>query len=236
MQSWYVLPALIFLGFASLIYIGIRTKTKKWIFSGIIHSVLFINFVVATEVYAVTSLAYDLAVGAFFISYVWALLQCIFSIREYLMRLQVVQSLRKDTLSASIEADYGVRLQTQTPQSTPPPVQHVAVNEPAPIVDNRAESVVESSTPVTEPTSGTLDINAASEEELAKLPGIGLILAKKAVAHRQQIGGFATTNQFFEYLQLKPHIVERIQSRVSASKPENSTNVNENPSGRLVDF
>jgi hypothetical protein len=63
-----------------------------------------------------------------------------------------------------------------------------------------------------------------------------LILAKKAVAHRQQIGGFATTNQFFEYLQLKPHIVERIQSRVSASKPENSTNVNENPSGRLVDF
>lgn len=65
-----------------------------------------------------------------------------------------------------------------------------------------------------------LELNSASEEEIAALPGVGIILAKKAISVRQTKGGFCSIDEFMEILGLKPHIVVRIRPLVKVHPPE----------------
>ncbi|WP_052342598.1 ComEA family DNA-binding protein [Bacillus sp. EB01] len=78
-----------------------------------------------------------------------------------------------------------------------------------------------------------VDINRADEKELAQLPGIGIILAKKAVAERSKTGGFKSYDEFSELLGLKPHIAERVRPLVTVSSVGEFT---PNRGGRMVDF
>ena len=43
-----------------------------------------------------------------------------------------------------------------------------------------------------------LDINSCTEEELAELPGVGLILAKKTIKIRNEKGNFTSVDEFIE--------------------------------------
>ncbi|MBI6874763.1 ComEA family DNA-binding protein [Clostridium aciditolerans] len=83
-----------------------------------------------------------------------------------------------------------------------------------------------------------IDINTASESELASLPGIGLILAKKAINHRETKGYFNSVDEFSKILSLKPHILERIKPLVIVNKFESEYKTDELSSkiGRIVDF
>jgi len=79
-----------------------------------------------------------------------------------------------------------------------------------------------------------VDINSAPVEALADLPGIGAVLARKALDIREKTGGFVSLESFTEALELKPHIVERIRTLVAVGP------VSEAPAvvlkGRMVDF
>ncbi|WML33264.1 helix-hairpin-helix domain-containing protein [Clostridium sp. OS1-26] len=83
-----------------------------------------------------------------------------------------------------------------------------------------------------------ININTASEGELASLPGIGLILAKKAINHRETKGSFNSIAEFAEILSLKPHVLERIKPLIIVNKIETESKTNEFSSkiGRIVDF
>jgi DNA uptake protein ComE-like DNA-binding protein len=80
-----------------------------------------------------------------------------------------------------------------------------------------------------------VDLNHASEQELAALPSIGIILAKRAVDLRETRGGFRSVEDFGEALDLKPHKVERIRPLVSTSTPVQRSQPPESP-GRVVDY
>ena len=79
-----------------------------------------------------------------------------------------------------------------------------------------------------------VDVNSAPVEALADLPGIGAVLARKALDIREKTGGFVSLESFTEALGLKPHIVERIRTLVVVGP------VSEAPAevlkGRMVDF
>ncbi|KAB2952685.1 helix-hairpin-helix domain-containing protein [Heliorestis acidaminivorans] len=77
-----------------------------------------------------------------------------------------------------------------------------------------------------------LDLNQASVDELASLPGIGPILAKKAVQVRESQQGFRQLEDFAAALQLKPHIVERIRPMVTIK----ALSRRQGRSGRVVDY
>lgn len=55
-----------------------------------------------------------------------------------------------------------------------------------------------------------VDINNASESDLTALPGISVIMAKKAIKRREEIGGFKSVDDFFLYLNIKPHMQEQL--------------------------
>ena len=56
-----------------------------------------------------------------------------------------------------------------------------------------------------------VDINNASVEELTDLPGISVIMAKKAIKRREDIMGFKTIDEFLSYLNVQPTVAENLK-------------------------
>ena len=59
-----------------------------------------------------------------------------------------------------------------------------------------------------------IDINNAQLEELTKLPGINIALAKKIIKKREEIEGFKNTEEFFSFINVKTHFEEQIKQRI----------------------
>lgn len=75
-----------------------------------------------------------------------------------------------------------------------------------------------------------IDINSCSESELATVPGIGLILAKKAVALRDASGGFNSLSDFFDALNINESLRQLLSKRLTCEEKHTS------PKGRKIDF
>ena len=77
--------------------------------------------------------------------------------------------------------------------------------------------VNDSSEPVREPAP-LLDLNRCTEQQLAALPGVGIVLAKKAVRLRDEKGGFESPKDFAAALELKPHFAAQIETSCTATR------------------
>ncbi|MBW3634470.1 MAG: helix-hairpin-helix domain-containing protein, partial [Chloroflexi bacterium] len=76
----------------------------------------------------------------------------------------------------------------------------------------------------------TMDLNTAAESDLASLPGIGPVLAKRIVAERSSRGGFSNVEQLAE-IGVPPHVVVRLRPLVAFSQLPGARR----PRGRIVD-
>lgn len=63
-----------------------------------------------------------------------------------------------------------------------------------------------------------VDINNASQEELTDLPGISVIMAKKAIKRRSEIGGFKTVDEFLSYLNVQPAMADKLKPKLFLSE------------------
>ena len=82
-----------------------------------------------------------------------------------------------------------------------------------------------------------IDINTCSITQLADLPGVTLVMAKKADDIRRERGGFKSVEEFFEAIQLKPHFVMQVQDKVTCAAPQpEAPTVTDEPVGRKLDF
>jgi DNA uptake protein ComE-like DNA-binding protein len=80
-----------------------------------------------------------------------------------------------------------------------------------------------------------VDINTASEDAIAALPGLGVALAKRIVLIRQQEGGFHSLEVLVAKLHMKSHIAERLRSLIQFSEVSSRSSLT-SPRGRIVDF
>ena len=90
-----------------------------------------------------------------------------------------------------------------------------------------------------EELSERININTASEEDLAKLPGINIIRAKKLVQYRSLHGGFKSAAEFVKQAQVKPHFENKIMTSIFLGRTKQNDNDNNNDSGndeRIVDL
>ena len=70
-----------------------------------------------------------------------------------------------------------------------------------------------------------IDINNASEVEITSLPGISIVLAKKLIKKREEIGGFKNTHEVFVYLKLKPHMENQLIDLICVNKMKGSVKI-----------
>jgi DNA uptake protein ComE-like DNA-binding protein len=69
----------------------------------------------------------------------------------------------------------------------------------------------------TDAGASTVDLNSASEQELAAVPGLGTTMAKRAVGLRESQGGYRSVEDFGRALNLEPHAIDKIRALVSVS-------------------
>ena len=69
------------------------------------------------------------------------------------------------------------------------------------------------------------DINNASEVEITALPGISIVMAKKLIKKREEIGGFKNTHEVFLYLKLKPHMENQLKDLICVNKMQGSVKI-----------
>lgn len=62
------------------------------------------------------------------------------------------------------------------------------------------------------------DVNNAQEEELTALPGVSVIMAKKTIKRREEIGGFKSTQDFFDFLKIKPNLQEQLKDVICTNE------------------
>ena len=67
------------------------------------------------------------------------------------------------------------------------------LTETMPLTQRQTQETAEAAEP-----EGQLDLNAATEEQLAGLPGIGETLARRIVAYRQTHGAFAAVEELLQ--------------------------------------
>ncbi|MFD1706127.1 ComEA family DNA-binding protein [Siminovitchia sediminis] len=211
-----------FLNYVSFFYAASRVKQRKWFYAGVIYSIIFIVTMVATEFDG--HWIYDASIGVFLIGWIVSIFH-VFKIRpEYLLRLEAKQApgyRDKDIqlLKEQIKREYSGGTVTVPREETAP--------RAAAIKEERAEE-----------TMGIVDVNTASEAQIARVPGIGALFSKRVVEMREQENGFTSFDHFVEALSIRPHVAEKIRPHLSfpeksnPAKPESS----ERREGRIVDF
>jgi len=63
-----------------------------------------------------------------------------------------------------------------------------------------------------------IDINNCSEYMLTKLAGINIIIAKRILKKREEAKGFKTKEEFYNFVQLKPHLVKNIDKQIEIKR------------------
>lgn len=230
---------LAFFNWISFFHIGRKVKCKKWIFSGIIYSIPFILVMV-------TGGANDFVAGLTIILGIIGIVHAFMIRTEYLIRLEAIEKGKVLSDSEVKKIITTIKLSKMNLEDIgyQQSVSKNDVVEPSFSVEKSAktevkESPIESEKPDKEDYKNkSIDINTASESELASLPGIGSILAKKAINHRETKESFNSIDEFAEILSLKPHVLERIKPLIIVNKiePEYKTNEFSSTSGRIVDF
>lgn len=228
-NSMWIIPAFFTLGFASLLYIGYKTKQKKWLIAGAVYavSIAIVYFIEGMFNPSSSGGGTLHTIYSFFLmaSYVVPIVHSFIARKEYLLRLEALQ-MAGDPLRARISSEYGVNSSSPGPvvinrqantgynngQSNPVSSQTRQSPQRAP------EPIHTESTPAkvpVYPTAGVskTDINNCNESEIAALPGVNSIMAKKAIAYRYENKGFRSLDEFFEILQLKPHFVIQIRDK-----------------------
>ncbi len=226
-----------FFNWIAFFYIGIRAKRRRWLLWGLVYAIPFILAMATVDRPAFDGWVGDLVVALTLILGIASIVHAFRVRKEYLLRLEATQRSRTDTdaaLRQRIQTEHSSSAQspasgyapgqTSTAAPNPSPVRPAESHDQAPIPP----------TPSAAPQSPTVDLNSASEQEIASLPGVGVIIAKRAVSLRESRGGFHTVDDFGQALNLKPHVVERLRPLVSLTPPQQSGRPDS--SGRIVDF
>ncbi len=87
-------------------------------------------------------------------------------------------------------------------------------------VENFKQSTIKVDT--VELQKSKLDVNNASEVELTALPGISIVMAKKLIKKREELGGFKSVNDVFLFLHIKPHIQSQLEKLICVNKMKSS--------------
>lgn len=200
----------------AFLYVGVRARRQRWVLWGAFYSIPFILAMVFAEgSEAVMDAVVALMIVMGIVSIVHA-----FRIRPDYLR----------TIASGLQA-------APKPAFYPPEQRHGGATHRQPTPPPATAPPLSLAPPRPSAASATaaIELNTASEEELAAIPGVGATLARRAVQERESRGGFSSVDEFGHALELKPHVVERLRPRLlvgarPAPRPESR------PSGRVVDF
>jgi DNA uptake protein ComE-like DNA-binding protein len=238
-KSWWILFTFtIMFNWVAFFIIGSKVKYKKWKMYGALYAIPFILVMAIVDRYETNDWQWDIVGLSLLGGWIASMIHAFRIRKEYLYRLEAIE-LREPyedyKLRGQIQAEYGVKF-NQTSLEQPPAPQPSYAEQPKSVVQQVPTQSVNEVPPAQleqQIKSEPIDLNKASELEIAGLPGVGPILAKRAIMERDKIGGFQSLEDFSHLLGLKPHNVEKIRPLVVVGPPQFAA---QKRSGRMVDF
>lgn len=87
-------------------------------------------------------------------------------------------------------------------------------------------------------SSAKVNINTATASEIAVLPGINIVIAKKVVEHRDLNGGFKSIDEFLQVAEVKEHFIPKIKEMITldGASQNNNSAIEKQNEGRLLDW
>jgi len=217
---------LAFFNWIAFLYVGIRVRRLAWVAWGAFYSTVFIFAMLTVDA---NPRLFDLIGVPLTLLFGVAGIVHAFRIRPEYLKLLAAQQ------GAGARPSETFYPREQRRQEQPSPAVTTAGPSPTvPSVDHVPTAAPQQADSTTSGSGMALDLNSATEHELASLPGVGPVLAKRAAAERAQCGGFGSVDELGQILGLKPHIIERLRPLLTVGTRPQRTGVGR--TGRLIDF
>lgn len=237
LNSLWILPAFFpVLNSVSFFYIGFSAKQHKWVFLGC--GFLLCTFFFSPPEFMLNILAAEIWTNIAMVSWLLGIILCFVFRKEYLIRRDLLlrtggnkakERALKDKLTREYTED---ALRARQAPAAQPTAQPYTQPVPQPYSQSAPQpGPTPQPTPANAP-GAQIDVNTCSEEELAALPGVNAVLAKKAVVRRSETGGFADLDEFLQFLAVKPHFAVQIRERAVCSAPDRA----QREQGRMLDL
>ncbi|MBX4261304.1 helix-hairpin-helix domain-containing protein [Clostridium estertheticum] len=228
--SWWVLLSFImFLSGLGIFVAGTKVKFKKWKIFGL-------GYILAEWVSMATGL-----VAVYMVIHLISIIHTFMIREEYFIRLEVIESLkpdllekervRKEKLTTNIRNQYvgkeEVLMNVLKESDGKKNIKDVVIKDKVSDVTrtfHKKENVE------------LVGINSCSEQELSCLPGVGIILAKKAMNIRINNGGFKSVDEFISLLAIKDYNIQNLKGKIICNKPEKDYNKTAKVTGRRIDI
>lgn len=261
-NSVYTLWALLWgCGFVSLFYTGVRAKKNTWTTWGAIYGVVTIGAMTVFSVVspddpeASTPVVGDIAIMVYLAVWIVSAIHVFRERKKWLRWKAQVKSQAKwyETSAAPVGltselAPLGIDDPTsEYLAATQPPPPHTSSNAPTlhrpavsppPPAPPRTQPPPPSVTGTPEgtghPAGPTVDLNVASIDEIAALPGVGVASATRMVEQRTRRNGFESVDEAAIAAGVQPHVRARLPRSAVVSpraQPQRRTT-----SGRIVDI
>ncbi|WP_172195827.1 helix-hairpin-helix domain-containing protein [Saccharibacillus qingshengii] len=250
--SWWILLTIVPFGltsFIGFIYAGSATGNRRWTMYGYVYLAAVIVAMLTTAV----------GIGAFIAVAVWVIsIIHAFKIRPAFliqldMRIRNKKALNEQRVSQlRQEAESLLKVQDQVPPVKKPVSNSYSKETDSEKVRNELHDTLDSLSrrpPLGNPVDSLagkvqsaakvrpkIDANRASEAELASVPEIGIILAKKIVLKREEIGGFVSFEQFLQSITLRKQAAAKLEEQLMFVPIESPQTDRELKQGRMIDF
>lgn len=175
----------------AFIHAGLRTGRKRWLLYGVLYAlpVVAIFLLPSRPDGAPASTLDNVVYTTYFLSSMVSFIHAFMIRKEYILRLKAHDRASEGRLKDRIESEYGVDLDDEEPVAY-----------------------------VVKAVSGQVDLNRASEDELAALPGVGRMGAELAVDLRRRSGHFRSVEAFGDAIGLKDAQVEALRPLVTLGR------------------
>lgn len=234
LNSLWIILSFIFFSWIGFFFIGVKAKKKMWVNIGVAFLLVFILMVTLQSYFEKIGI-WNVILGIYFLGGI--VLTLIFR-KEYLIRLEMLQEcninqIEYDDFRERITKEFaekGISFKDSHSERTETyetiVQKEVSENENSNELEN---SNLENYVPI--------DINSCSIETLSELPGITIIIAKKAINYRNENNGFTSVEEFYRVIDLKPHFIAQIDNRLTCNKPVDGTHSADNSQvGRSLDL
>lgn len=233
---WIIISFIFFLNGFALIFIGIMARDKKWTILGFAYEAYVFTYIAmlpTSNAQQQTGAIYNIFVILFFVSYIALIIYSFLIRKKYLKKLDLLKDNKngKSNMTATINEENNnneeeenvtvqININREDAEQTPP--------QPAPltrIVDKKESN---------DENVDLIDINSCDENTLAGLPGVGLILAKKAINIRNSKNGFVSVDEFIRELSINEYYGKKLKETVYCKAIKKD--VTQKTMGRMVDF
>lgn len=247
-NSWWVLLSPVYLAWAGFLYIGIKTKTFKWILFGCLY-ILFFGYCLTPTGRNVLNANRGSVLMVIYL--IVSIVHSLFANQEYLIRQEVIdrenlRELDKNRFRTSIYVKYsrkhtkGIDInalfnQENSKKNNKKNTSYASINAYETAINSNISSVYQNNAVsnqhiITENanySANLLDINTASVDDIAKLSGINSIQAKKLIQYRESHGHFSSVDEFLNLVNMPNSMKERLRSNLTCGNgskaPMNAT-------------